>query len=123
MYVHCYSFHHARTTGTAINISQFCIGTGRSYKYGPNGYPTYLENTGNLSAPGQFYLDRKRGLILATLLPAHTPSSGGGVVLPVVLGLQETLLKVQDVHDVEWRNVTFAHTAWTQVRAGVGVGV
>ena len=104
------------TYRTAVNISQACISTARSYKYGQAGYPDYLENTGNLSAPGHFYLDRKKGVILATLLPEHLPTAG---TLPVtaVVGLQETVVHVHDTHDVEWHNVSFEHSAWTQANA------
>ena len=105
------------TYRTAVNISQLCLSTGRGYKYGQNGYPTYVENTGNFTLPGQFYLDRKKGLLLATLLPEHNPSTTGGA-LPVVLGLHEMLMNVHDTHDVEWHNLTFEHSAWTQVNDG-----
>ena len=104
---------------SAVNISQPCLQTTRGYKYGPYGYPDYLENTGNLSASGQFYLDRKRGLLLATLLPKHRPSKGAGLV-PAVVGLQETLLSVRDAHDVEWHNVSFVHSAWMQANTATG---
>lgn len=101
---------------TAINISVPCITMARGYKWGPNGYPDYLENTGTFSSPGQFYLDRKKGVILATLLPEHAPPAGGGAV-PAVMGLNETLLTVSGAHDLEWRSTSFAHTGWTQANA------
>jgi hypothetical protein len=103
------------TYRTAINISQPCLSMTRSYKYGQAGYPDYLENTGTFSKLGEFYIDRKKGLILATLLPEHLPSTQGTV--PAVVGLQEILLSVHDTHDVEWHNVSFVHSAWTQANA------
>ena len=105
------------TYRTAVNISQPCLATARGYKYGPAGYPSYLENTGNFTLPGQFYLDRARKLLFATLLPAHAPKAGGSGVVAAVLGLEEVLLSVHDTHDVEWHNVTFEHSAWTQANA------
>merc|ERR1719223_1421926 len=100
-----------------INISQPCLATTRAYKYGQYGYPDYLENTGNFSMPGQFYLDRKKGILLATLLHQHTPTlQTSGAVLPVVVGFQETLLNVHDTHDLEWHNMSSAHPYTANVR-------
>jgi hypothetical protein len=102
---------------TVVNISQPCLRVAKSYKFGQGGYPSYLENTGNFTdVGGQFYLDRSKKALLATFLPEHRPPAGGGVV-PVVMGLQEVLLNVHDTHDVEWHNLTFAHSAWTQANA------
>jgi hypothetical protein len=53
---------------------------------------------------------------LATFLPEHNPSTTGA--LPAVLGLHEMLMSVHDTHDVEWHNLTFEHSAWTQVNDG-----
>ena len=101
------------TYRSEINVSAQCYSTMKSYKYGTQGYPDYLENTGNFSNLGEFYLDRKKGLLLATFLPEHRPTTTKTTVNAVV-GLQETLLEVKDTHDVEWHNVGFTHTAWTQ---------
>jgi hypothetical protein len=125
------------TYRTAINISQPCLSTTRSYKFGQAGYPDYFENTGNFSSPsgygsGEFYIDRKKGMIFVTFLPDHyrpLPTQAAGatavqVQVPpaVVVGLKETLLHVHDTHDVEWHNVSFAHSAWTQADSVGWVG-
>eukprot|EP00037_Helgoeca_nana_P017943 m.171137 g.171137 ORF g.171137 m.171137 type:complete len:748 (-) comp24220_c0_seq1:311-2554(-) len=64
---------------------------------------SFFENTGVFSRVGQFYVNRSDGRLYVASPTAPTNA---------VLGVTQTLLLATAVHDVEYHNLTFAHSGW-----------
>ena len=60
-----------------------------------------------LDAPGEWFLDRRRGEVLYVPRPGERPEDAVAVA-PVL----KNLVVLSDVDGVKFRNITFAHNAW-----------
>ncbi len=79
------------------------------------GHRYFLDNVREaLDDPGEWYLDRRRGELTYIPLPGETPEDTV-VIAPrssVALRLSGSA-DGRSVHDIEFRDLTFAHTNWT----------
>lgn len=97
---------------TLVNMTQPCLSMARVSGYGQVNFATFFENTGNLTEPGQFWIDRARQRVLVRAAggPAQNMSAS-----EVVLAAHEgPLLTLQGAHDLDIVNVSFVHSTWNQ---------
>ena len=91
---------------TVVNISTPCFRT--ATKPGALalslGNLAFFENTGNFTAAGQFYIDIEADKILVS----HSDTAPQNVVV----GVTQTLMRVENAHDMTWNGLTFTHSGW-----------
>lgn len=100
-----------------LTVQQPCFTIARTQPTGSYTlqYPTFIENTGNFSRPGQWFFDRARARFLA-----WPPAGIDLSTASVVAGQNQTLLRLENTHDVAWTGVSFAHATWLQPMAPEG---
>lgn len=69
---------------------------------------SFFENTGQFTRTGQFYINVTTNQIEVSTDVAPTKA---------VFGVKQTLLLAAGVHDVEYHNLTFAHSGWSEPSA------
>ena len=82
----------------------------------------YIENTRDaLDRPGEWYLDRKTGIVLYQAAPGEDPN-GAEVIAPVleseILRFEGDFAAKKAVQYVVFRGLTFAHTDWALAENG-----
>ena len=65
-----------------------------------------FENTGVFRRAGEFYIDQKAGTVTITSTLRAPPTE-------VVTGMTQTLLHAAGAHDIQWVNLSFAHSGWS----------
>ena len=101
------------TQKSYIQVSRPCWDIARHEGYGQLGFPSFVENTGNLSTPGTFWLDRTKGVFYLRV-GANDAGLNVSTASVVAAARDGPLLEMSGVTDHEWQNVTFAHSAWLQ---------
>lgn len=84
--------------------------------YTRSGAPYYVENVFEaLDAPGQWYLDRREGLLYYLPCEGETidTTEAYAPVLDHVLALRGDMISGKAVSHVHFRDLTFSHTEWT----------
>ena len=92
---------------TIVNISAPCFQT--AIEPGPLaltlGSVAFFENTGTFTSAAQFYIDIEAGQVLVSHAGEAAPAE-------VVVGVTQTLMRADSVHDITWKGLSFRHSGW-----------
>eukprot|EP00045_Choanoeca_perplexa_P016120 m.213276 g.213276 ORF g.213276 m.213276 type:complete len:683 (-) comp17175_c0_seq1:47-2095(-) len=105
--------HSLPAPTTRVVMAQPCFDQAQAGRYAMN-IPSFIENTGNLSQPGQFWFDRSIGKVY--IRPNNVDVSSA----VVTAGQTESLLNVSGRDNVRLENVTFAYSSWNRPSSHLG---
>jgi hypothetical protein len=101
----------------ALTLSGFTRKAGYNYSLVHNNRYIVENVKEALSVPGQWYLDRKTGVLTYLSRPGEDPNRD-----QVIAPRQERLLEINGASHITFRGITFAHASWNLSPEGVRTG-
>eukprot|EP00730_Choanoeca_flexa_P008405 TRINITY_DN12483_c0_g1_i1.p2 TRINITY_DN12483_c0_g1~~TRINITY_DN12483_c0_g1_i1.p2 ORF type:complete len:689 (+),score=104.63 TRINITY_DN12483_c0_g1_i1:3239-5305(+) len=99
---------------TKITMSQPCFQHVQSGRFRMD-VPSFIENTGNWSQPGEFWLDRTSGVVYVWFAPTDDVEHA-----VVTVGQAESLMNVTNRDNVRLEGITFEYTLWNRASTPAG---